>query len=52
MGVHEFQGQAAVFNVLNGSAVLQEVQAFGSTLGQPQNFLQARILRLALLVNF
>jgi hypothetical protein len=38
--------------------VLQEVQTtslatgVSATLGQPQNFLQARMLRLALLVNF
>ena len=36
----------------NGNVVLQEVQTFGPTLGQPQNFLQARMMRLALLVNF
>jgi hypothetical protein len=51
-GTREFQGQFAVFNVMNGNVVLQEVQTYGSTLGQPQNFLQARMLRLALLVNF
>jgi hypothetical protein len=48
----QVQAQAAVFNVLNGSAVLQEVQSFGANLGQPQNFLQARLLRLALLISF
>ena len=36
----------------NGNVVLQEVQTYGASLGQPQNFLQARMLRLALLVNF
>jgi hypothetical protein len=51
-GGKELQGQAAVFNVMNGSAVLQEVQVFGPSLGQPQNFLQGRLLRLALLMNF
>jgi hypothetical protein len=48
----EIQGQVAVFNVMNSSVVLQEIQAFGPTLGQPQNFLQARMMRLALLINF
>jgi hypothetical protein len=48
----EFQGQIAVFNVLNGSTVLQEVQTYGANLGQPQNFLQGRMMRLALLINF
>jgi len=51
-GNKSFQGQVAVFNVTNNNVVLQEVQNFGSTLGQPQNFLQARMLRLALLLNF
>jgi hypothetical protein len=51
-GGKELQGQFALFNVMNGNVVLQEVQTFGATLGQPQNFLQARMMRLALLVNF
>ena len=51
-GRREFQGQFAVFNVTNGNVVLQEVQTYGATLGQPQNFLQARMMRLALLINF
>jgi len=48
----EFQGQVAVFNVLNANTVLQEVQSFGSSLGQPQNVLQGRLMRLAILINF
>jgi hypothetical protein len=52
VGKTDFQAQAAVFNVTNGNVVLQEVQTYGSSLGQPQNFLQARMLRLALLINF
>jgi len=52
IGNKEFQPQLAVFNVTNGNVVLQEVQTYGSTLGQPQNFLQGRLMRLALLVNF
>jgi hypothetical protein len=58
LGNTEFQGQVAVFNVTNNNVVLQEVQTtslatgLSSTLGQPQNFLQARMLRLALLINF
>ena len=57
-GTKEFQGQFAVFNVTNGNVVLQEVQTTSAvsgvspTLGQPQNFLQGRMMRLALLVNF
>lgn len=48
----EIQGQVAVFNALNANTVLQEVQAFGTSLGQPQNVLQGRMMRLALLFNF
>jgi len=51
-GGRQVQGQAAVFNVLNGSAVLQEIQAYGPSLGQPQVALQARLMRLALLIEF
>ena len=48
----EVQGQVAVFNALNANTVLQEVQSFGTSLGQPQNVLQGRMMRLALLFNF
>jgi hypothetical protein len=51
-GQKEFQGQIAVFTVFNGSTVLQEIQTFGPSLGQPQHFLQGRMMRLALLLNF
>jgi hypothetical protein len=52
VGTREFQGQFALFNATNNNVVLQEVQTFGANLGQPQNFLQGRMMRLALLVNF
>jgi hypothetical protein len=48
----EIQGQIAVFNAMNANTVLQEVQSFGSSLGQPQNVLQGRMMRLAVLFNF
>jgi len=48
----EVQGQFALFNALNANTVLQEVQAFGTSLGQPQNVLQGRMMRLALLFAF
>jgi hypothetical protein len=48
----EIQGQVAVFNVFNANTVLQEVQSYGTSIGQPQNVLQGRLMRLALLVNF
>jgi hypothetical protein len=48
----EVQAQFALFNVVNANTVLQEVQSFGTSLGQPQNVLQGRLMRLALLFNF
>src|SRR5262249_38343671 len=48
----EIQGQIAIFNALNANTVLQEVQSFGPSLGQPQNVLQGRLMRLAILFNF
>ena len=51
-GHREIQGQAAIFNIMNANTVLQEIESFGSSLGQPQNILQARMLRLAVLLNF
>ena len=52
IGGTDFQGQFAVFNVTNGNVVLQEVQTYGANLGQPQNFLQGRMMRLAVLIDF
>ena len=58
LGRRDFQAQFALFNLTNGNVVLQEVQTtslvsgLSPTLGQPQNFLQGRMMRLALLVNF
>jgi hypothetical protein len=48
----QVQAQVAVFNVLNGNTVLQEIQSYGGSLGQPQNVLQGRLMRLAMLLNF
>ena len=48
----DIQAQAAVFNVLNDSPVLQEIQSYGPSLGQPQVILQGRMLRLAVLLSF
>jgi hypothetical protein len=48
----EAQAQFALFNVMNANTVLQEVQSFGTSLGQPQNVLQGRLMRLALLFSF
>lgn len=57
-GSKEFQAQFALFNLTNNNVVLQEIQTtslvtgLSPSLGQPQNFLQGRMMRLALLVNF
>jgi hypothetical protein len=42
----------AVFNLLNSSVVLQQIQTFGSALGQPLNTLQGRFLKLEALLKF
>ena len=52
IGRRSFEGQVAVFNVLNNNVVLSENEQFGATLGQARNILQARLLRLALLLDF
>jgi hypothetical protein len=52
IGRREIQAQAAVFNIMNANTVLQEIESFGPSLGQPQNILQARMLRLAVLLDF
>jgi len=51
-GRRDVQAQMAIFNVLNRNVVLAENEQFGSTLGEPRNILQGRMLRLALLLNF
>jgi outer membrane receptor protein involved in Fe transport len=44
--------QVGLFNLLNSSAVLTEVQTFGSDLGRVQRFLQGRTMRLGLQFRF
>jgi hypothetical protein len=41
-----------VFNVLNASSILGEVQTFGPSLGQPTEILQGRFARVATTVRF
>ena len=48
----QLSGELDVYNVLNSSVVLSEIQTFGSALGQPQSFLQGRLARLALQMKF
>ena len=40
------------FNVLNSNVVLAQIQAFGSSLGQPTNILQPRLLRISAQIKF
>ncbi len=53
-----FSGVVNPSSLTNNNVVLQEIQTtslvsgLSPTLGQPQNFLQGRMMRLALLVNF
>jgi hypothetical protein len=41
-----------VFNLLNSNVVLAQNQAFGSSLGQPTNILQPRLIRLSAQLKF
>jgi len=41
-----------VFNALNASSVLGEIQTFGPSLGQPTEILQGRFARIATTVKF
>ena len=51
-GKYQFSGQADVFNALNVSYVKTQNITFGSSLGQPLDVLQPRLLRLALQMRF
>ncbi len=46
-GQHRVDGSLDIFNALNGNVVLTENQAFGSSLGRPDNILQPRLLRIS-----
>ena len=52
IGRTEFQGAVDVFNALNSSAVLTQLQVYGPTLGRPTAVLQGRLLRLSGTVKF
>ncbi|MGC4081152.1 MAG: TonB-dependent receptor [Vicinamibacterales bacterium] len=47
IGRHRIEGSIDLFNALNGNVVLQRNQAFGTTLDQPQQILQPRLIRLS-----
>ena len=48
----DIQPVISVFNVLNSSVVLNEIQTFGSALEQPLNTLQGRFMKLEALIKF
>lgn len=47
MGKQRFEGSLDVFNALNSNVVLAQNQSFGSTLDQPSQILQPRLLRVS-----
>jgi hypothetical protein len=51
-GAMELQGQLDVFNVLNSSAVLTQLEVFGPSLDRPTSLLQGRLLRLSVGARF
>ena len=48
----EVRPELGMFNLLNGSAVLSQVNAFGSTLGRVNTILSPRLLRLGVTVKY
>lgn len=46
------EGSLDAFNILNSSVVLNQVQAFGSSLGQPTEILQPRMFRFSAQLKF
>jgi len=41
-----------IYNLLNSSVVLTEIQTFGTALGRPTSMLQGRFVKLGLLTKF
>jgi len=52
IGKVQFEAALEIFNALNSSVVLNEVQTFGPSLGNPTEILQGRILRVSSQVKF
>jgi hypothetical protein len=52
IGKVQLDGSLEVFNVFNTNVVMQENQNFGSSLGQPQQVLQGRLLRISSQMKF
>jgi hypothetical protein len=52
VGRYRLDGALDIYNVFNGNVVLQENQNFGSSLHQPQQVLQGRLLRVSTQLKF
>jgi hypothetical protein len=52
IGRYEIDGALDMYNALNSNVVLQENQNYGSSLGQPQQVLQGRLLRISNQIKF
>jgi hypothetical protein len=52
IGRVQLDGNLDVYNAFNSNVVMQENQNFGSTLGQPQQILQGRLLRISSQLKF
>jgi hypothetical protein len=48
----QVQGQLDIFNLINASSILGEVETLGSTLGRPTAILQGRLIAIGAQVNF
>jgi hypothetical protein len=48
----ELRPSVDVYNLLNSSVVLSELQVYGPALGQPTSILQGRFMKLGLMVRF
>jgi hypothetical protein len=46
------QPTVEIFNLLNSSVVLSEIQTFGPLLGRPTSMIQGRLLKLGALAKF
>ena len=52
VGRYEIRPSVDLYNVLNSSVVLAELQQFGPTLGQPTSILQGRFMKLGMMFKF
>ena len=52
IGRYDIDTALDMYNALNSNVVLQENQNYGSSLGQPQQVLQGRLLRISNQIKF